>query len=382
MLVQIFYKRLIHWITVGCLVFFLTPVQAHLMAAQKGTLNIVDDAAFLVLSVPVSALHGVDDDADGKMSKQELEAHMKSVQEQIKAGLKMSGPKAIFELQLMMVDRATTESNPHQASDQLVVLGRFQLNTFAATNKYFESYWSEPVLLSYALFGAKKNEQVLDLIITRKAESQWLHLTPLNSSKELLPSHFSIFKEYALTGAQHVLTGADHLLFLLIVLTAGLSWRSLLAVLSCFTAGHALSVSVCVLAGWTIPSQIIEPAIAATIVGLAAFDIYLSWRKKTMSTYIRIGLVFICAIIHGFGLAGALKELAQWPLGSEKMIGAMVSFNIGIELVQLVLASLACFLFYLLTQQLKWLEQQKIIHFGSFLGIVLGGLWLFERVAL
>lgn len=50
------------------------------MAAQKGTLNIVGDAAFLVLSVRVSALQGVDDDdGDGALSVAELRAHTDAV---------------------------------------------------------------------------------------------------------------------------------------------------------------------------------------------------------------------------------------------------------------------------------------------------------------
>lgn len=378
--IQVRCKHLLNIVIVGAFLLFLTPVQAHLMAAQKGTLNIVDDAAFLVLSFPVSALQGVDDDADGKMSKQELDAHMNSVHEQIKAGLKISGPSGVFNLQLMMVDRANIENKPNYSSDQLVVLGRFQMNASVAKNKSLEPNFSDSILLSYALFGAKKNEQFVDFVITRKSESQWLHLTPLDSSKKLLPSQFSIFKEYAFTGAQHVLSGADHLLFLLIVLTAGLSWRELLAVLSCFTAGHALSLGLCVLKGWTISSQIIEPAIAATIIGLASLDTWMNWRKQKMNSGARLGLVFSCAIIHGFGLAVALKDLTQWPIGSTKMIWALASFNIGIELVQIILATLTSCLFYLLIKKLKWLEQQKVINFGSFIGIVLGAFWLFERV--
>ena len=66
--------------------------QAHLMAAQKGTLNIVGDAAFLVLSVPVSALQGVDDDGDGALSVAELRAHTDTVRSQVQAGVPRTQP--------------------------------------------------------------------------------------------------------------------------------------------------------------------------------------------------------------------------------------------------------------------------------------------------
>ena len=43
---------------------------AHLMVAQQGTLNVVDDGAFVVMSLPISAFSSVDDDGDGKLSRE------------------------------------------------------------------------------------------------------------------------------------------------------------------------------------------------------------------------------------------------------------------------------------------------------------------------
>ena len=53
----------------------MTPAQAHLVAAQKGTLNFAGNAAFLVLSVPVSAMHSVDDDGDGILDTEDKMPH-------------------------------------------------------------------------------------------------------------------------------------------------------------------------------------------------------------------------------------------------------------------------------------------------------------------
>ena len=90
--IQVRCKHLLNILIIGAFLLFLTPVQAHLMAAQKGTLNIVNDVGFMVLSVPVSALQGVDDNADKKMSNQELVTHLESVRQQIQAGIKITGP--------------------------------------------------------------------------------------------------------------------------------------------------------------------------------------------------------------------------------------------------------------------------------------------------
>lgn len=56
-----------------CMCWLSAPVQAHLLPAQTATMNIVDRAAFFVVAVPASALHGIDTDNDGRLSPGELD---------------------------------------------------------------------------------------------------------------------------------------------------------------------------------------------------------------------------------------------------------------------------------------------------------------------
>jgi hypothetical protein len=105
------------------------PAQAHLMAAQKGTLNLVGDAAFLVLSVPVSALKGVDDDGDGALSVAELRAHIDTIRSQIQAGVQLHDAAGALPLQLVMLDVTPLENTAQAAARHLAVMGRFQLRT-------------------------------------------------------------------------------------------------------------------------------------------------------------------------------------------------------------------------------------------------------------
>lgn len=98
-------------------------------------------------------------------------------------------------------------------------------------------------------------------------------------------------------GAEHVLQGLDHLLFLLFVLAAGWHWRTLFAVLTCFTAGHALTLVLSVWVGWSVPSSIVEPAIAATIVGMMLFDFWSRSCIRFQANVGRLALVFLCALI-------------------------------------------------------------------------------------
>ncbi|WP_442777309.1 HupE/UreJ family protein [Sphaerotilus montanus] len=352
------------------------PAHAHLMAAQKGTLNLVGDAAFLVLSVPVSALLRVDDDRDGALSKAELAAHADAVRAQVLAGVQLLDAGGALPLQLVMLDTAPPDSTPTAAARQLVVLGRFQLPTRTGSA-------GEGLSLRLSLFGTEASEQQQDVTITRQQETQWLRFTPGRATQALLPSAAAVFGDYVRSGATHVLSGADHLLFLLVVLvvlSAGWHWRALLGALTCFTAGHALTLVACVWGGWSLPDRIVEPAIAATLVGMAAFDAWGRWRTPPARPGVRLALVFACALVHGLGLAGALADLSQWAPGSRAMLWALAGFNLGIEVAQVGVAVLAGLVVTALQGLVGPQVRQRARQFATLAVMAVGSLWFVERV--
>jgi hydrogenase/urease accessory protein HupE len=351
------------------------------MAAQKGTLNLVGDAAFMVLAVPLSALKGVDEDGDSALSRAELDSHADVIREQVNAGVQLLGSSGALPLQLMMLDISRDESKPETPARHLVVMGRFQLTPSGAGGNSPRNPLANSLSLRFSLFGTKTGEQRQDLTITRQSESQWLSFTPGQSIKAVLPDATAIFQEYARTGVIHVLSGADHMLFLLVVVLAGWRWRTLLGALTCFTAGHALTLAACAWGGWSAPERVVEPAIAATIIGMAAFDAWSLRRSWPLRTELRLALVFACALIHGLGLAGALGELTQWSPGSSQLIWALAGFNFGIEMAQLGVATLAMLALLLLNRLAGAIARQRVIQVGSGLSLLTGTFWLIERLA-
>ena len=379
---------LIGWVLGGALLA-AAPAQAHLMAAQKGTLNFVANAAFLVLSVPVSALHGVDDDQDGALSADELKAHFDAIGDQVKAGVQLFGPSGALPLQVLMLDIAAAENAPSSSppsppspSSHLVVLGRFALEPPVANAAKPEAAAPEGYALRFALFGTHAAEREQHLTITRQQETQWLRFTPDDSSKALLPHAAAVFGEYVRAGAVHVLSGADHLLFLLVVLLAAWSLPGLVSLLTCFTLGHALTLAACVWGGWSVSDRIVEPAIAATIVGMAGFDVWARRSARPVPLVLRLALVFACALVHGLGLGGALRDLTQWPTGSTPFALALAGFNVGIEVAQVGVAVLAYVAIRAVTRLAGPQAQQGLVHYGSVAGMVAGTFWFIERVAL
>ena len=395
------------WMLCG-LLLCMAPARAHLIAAQKGTLNLVGDAALLVLSVPVSALHGVDDNGDAALSKAELRAHAESIRAQVLSGVQLLGPEGALPLQLVMVDIALPDATPstahNSAAEQatgltaglaldkprdaqpnatathLTVLGRFALRPSGGNAGAGDAVRDDGLSLRFTLFGTQAGERQQDLTITRQQEMQWLRFTPEAPTHALLPGPLAVLAEYVQSCAAHVLGGADHLLFLLVVLAAGWGWRALLAVLTCFTLGHALTLAACVWGGWSAPARIVEPTIAATIVGMAAFDAWRRWQDKSPRLELRLALVFACALIHGLGLAEALTGLTKWPAGSRPMLWALAGFNLGIELAQVAVAVLAGLLGWAVSLLAGPAGPARVGQVATIAGIVAGSFWFAERV--
>ena len=173
-----------------------------------------------------------------------------------------------------------------------------------------------------------------------------------------------------------MLSGADHLLFLLVVLAAAWNLRQVVLALTCFTAGHAVTLVACVWYGLSVPASWVEPAIAATIVGMALFDRWSAQRSLTNAVAIRLSLVFVCALIHGLGLAEALSDLGVGGMGK---VVSLVGFNAGIELGQIAVALTAALVMHGIRQVSGRRGLSKTTRFASHLSLALGSFWFFQR---
>jgi hydrogenase/urease accessory protein HupE len=145
------------------------------------------------------------------------------------------------------------------------------------------------------------------------------------------PSLLQVIARYVEAGIEHIFLGYDHIAFLAaIVLWARRLWP-VVKVVTAFTIAHSITLSLAALDIIRIPSSIIEPAIAASIVYVAAEnflsrDIDKRWRDT-----------FGFGLIHGFGFASALQEFG---LPRSALVPALASFNLGVEIGQIAIVSL------------------------------------------
>ena len=141
------------------------------------------------------------------------------------------------------------------------------------------------------------------------------------------------FTGFLLLGIQHILTGYDHLAFLFALLLAGNSFRSVGKVISAFTIAHSITLALATFGLLQIPSRIVEPLIAASIVYVSVENLR---RGEHRARWL---LTFGFGLVHGLGFASVLHELGIGQTGSGALV-PLLSFNMGVEIGQLAIAAL------------------------------------------
>jgi hypothetical protein len=137
-------------------------------------------------------------------------------------------------------------------------------------------------------------------------------------------------------GAKHMVTGYDHLLFLLGVIFFLYKLKDVAVYVTCFAVGHSITLLTGVLSGIHLNPFLVDAVIGLSVVykafdNLDGFRTLFGFQPNTRLAVLIFGLV------HGFGLATKLQEL---HLSGNGLIGNMVSFNVGVEIGQLIALSL------------------------------------------
>jgi hypothetical protein len=179
------------------------------------------------------------------------------------------------------------------------------------------------------------------------------------------------FGFYLGLGVEHIIGGIDHLLFLLALLALATSLWQTVKIVTAFTVAHSITLGLAALGMVDVPSSIVEPLIAASIVWVAVENLVAPAGAGR-----RWLIAAIFGLIHGLGFASALAELG---LSRDALIGAVIGFNIGVELGQLAFVASVLPL-------LIWLSRpERLPRLPQILSVavaLVGAVWLVQRVTL
>ena len=208
------------------------------------------------------------------------------------------------------------------------------------------------------------------------------------------PSRLMQFFDYSREGVWHIWMGFDHILFLLSLLLPAVlirrargamaqpglirGWRAVdrfkpafwevFQIVTAFTIAHSITLSLAALGVITLPTRLTESAIALSVILAALNNLYPLFQRR------RWMVAFAFGLIHGFGFASVLADLG---LPRDALLLALVGFNLGVEVGQLVIVSAFLPTAYALRRTAFY--QRMIFLGGSALICVVATGWLIER---
>jgi hypothetical protein len=185
-------------------------------------------------------------------------------------------------------------------------------------------------------------------------------------------------------GIHHIWTGYDHLLFLLALLLPAVLRRrdrrwvpveqlrtalvEVLKVVTAFTAAHSITLSLAALGFLSLPSRVVESAIAASVV-LAALNNL--WPVVGADRWLA---AFALGLLHGFGFSSTLADLG---LARATLLPTLIGFNCGVEIGQAAVVAIFVPIAFFLRR--RRIYEVGALRFGSVLIAIVAALWLVER---
>ena len=228
--------------------------------------------------------------------------------------------------------------------------------------------------------------------------------------------------DYFLLGIKHISTGYDHIAFLLGIILLNRRKRSLLIAITGFTLGHSLTLALGVMNFVSPSTSFVESLIGYSILlisleflaketeqyelysksiffisipflifysffginsyllglfGIVLFTIsYFNLSNRLRDFNLSIAVTALFGLVHGFGFAGTLTEVG---LPEDRIVSALLGFNLGVEIGQIAIV-LLFFLIVSLLRNIQYLRGLSLEPLAAVFLASLGSFWFIERI--
>ncbi|AMR29084.1 HupE / UreJ protein [Hymenobacter psoromatis] len=189
----------------------------------------------------------------------------------------------------------------------------------------------------------------------------------------------SVFTTYVQLGFLHICSwqATDHLTFLLALCAPYVlaDWRRVVALVTSFTVGHSITLALATLGGVGVNVVVVETLIPITIMATALVNMYQagpalarrSRREMPIWWTVPNALAAAFGLIHGLGFSSYLRAL----LGQQsRPVAELLSFNLGVELGQLLVVSVILLVGFVLLRMMGVVRRDWILTTsGAALGV-------------
>jgi len=340
---------------------------AHDPGLSTATIQLKPDKleAVLVFSVADAAqIVDLDTDHDGQISKVETAAGAGEFQKMAAQALEIE-----YDNERVQANHARCEFDDLQ---NLTIEVHFPARTYSKL--VIRSKWMSMLPTGHRQFLTLiqwRGEVLAERLLAANMDTVTVQVELEPTTKEASGLRNS-FADFLLLGVKHIWTGYDHLLFLFGLLLVTKNFGSSVKIITCFTLAHSLTLALATLSLVHISSRVVEPLIAASIIYVGIENL---WRGDDPKG--RWLLTFAFGLIHGFGFASVLRELG---VGTNQggIAVPLVSFNLGVEVGQIVVAGLVLPVIWKLRAKPAFVR--RWVPAGSMLVALLGSYWLLQRL--
>lgn len=318
----------------------------------------------VTLTYPTGLTAFADDDRDGALSSTEIARHRDALHAMFSDKIRVTNGDQAGSLEIVPV--LNDVKLPANVSAQAHTTLRLAYGFTAPITK---------LKINYDLFVPGVSTASCLATVLDGEKIQNVVFTPEQHEFSLRGNASSVdFRSFVLLGLEHILTGYDHLLFLLSLLALGGGLRYLLKVVTAFTVAHSVTLALTVLGVIALPGRVIESGIALSIAYVALENILR--RDSSAVERSRWVVTFVFGLLHGMGFADLLREM---NLPQANLPGALVGFNLGVEIGQL---SVVIPLFLLLRLLERWHVGAPVRWVASAFAVAAGLFWFVQRAFL
>ncbi|TCU41095.1 HupE/UreJ family protein [Rhizobium azibense] len=186
-----------------------------------------------------------------------------------------------------------------------------------------------------------------------------------------------VAQAYFLLGVDHILSGLDHLLFVLALMLLIREPWMLVKTITAFTIAHSITLAGALLGYFSLPQKPVEATIALSIAFVASELVRMKPGERRLSEGYPWVVAFAFGLLHGFGFAGALKEIG---LPQSDVPLSLLTFNLGVEAGQMIFVA-AALVVLKAAGALGAIKPAPARQFGAYMIGTAAMLWLVSRIA-
>ena len=331
-----------------------TPVAAHPANVAHARIAVGERSVEIALSMNLFELDlvlSLDRDLDGQVAPAELAARRADVVEYLRGKIGVAASGRVLPMDALALEVGRSGDGRAVAETRLAFRAEQGLRDLVIRCEPLTELGADHTTLAR---------------VDRAGVSREFVFRPGVTYREA-PGVAAVALEFLKLGIVHIFIGYDHIAFLIGLLLTGGSMRSIVKIVTAFTAAHSVTLSLAALDVVTLNPTVVEAGIALSIVYVAAANLCTRRREG------RWVVSFVFGLVHGFGFAGVLNELA---LPASALAASLVSFNVGVEIAQVTIVVLVVPVVYALTRTRVHVPLTRL---ASVVILSLGLVWLYQR---